>query len=128
LLGTKYAMVVHSDGMDEISTVSVTKIVELRDGQIVSKQVNPADFGFAPAGVEQLKVTDAKTSAEVLRGILTGKEKGPRRDIVILNAAAAIMAGGLADDFESAINLARTSVSEGRAMDCLERLIEVSNA
>jgi len=127
LLGTRYAMVVHSNGMDEISTAGVTKIAELKEGQIVSKELNPEDLGIRLASVEELKVTDAKTSAKVLRDILSGKESGPRRDIVILNAAAAIIVGGLADDFKSAIKLAQASVSEGRAPACLEKLVEVSN-
>jgi len=127
LLGTRYAMVVHSNGMDEISPAGVTQIAELKDGQIVSKELNPKDFGITPADLEQLKVTDAKMSAKVLRDILSGKETGARRDIVILNAAAAVIAGNLADDFESAIKLAEASVSDGRALACLEKLIEVSN-
>jgi anthranilate phosphoribosyltransferase len=127
LLGTKYAMVVHSEGLDEISTATVTKIVELKEGEISNKKLNPEDLGIAPADIEQLKVTDAKTSAKVLMKILSGKERGPRKDIVILNAAAAIIVGGLADDFKSAIKIAETSVSSGKALGCLEKLIEVSN-
>jgi len=127
LLGTRYAMVVHGSGMDEISTVGVTKIVELRDGRITDKKLNSQDFGIPPASVDQLKVADARTSAKVLRDILTGKEKGPRRDIIILNAAAAIIIAGLADDFEPAMKLANASVSDGRALACLEKLIEISN-
>lgn len=127
LLGTQYAMVVHGSGMDEISTAGLTKIVELRDGRITDKKLNSQDFGIPPTTVDQLKVADAKTSAKVIRDILTGKEKGPRRDIVILNAAAAIIAAGLADDFGSAIKLANVSVSNGRALACLEKLIEFSN-
>jgi anthranilate phosphoribosyltransferase len=127
LLGSRYAMVVHGGGMDEISTASVTKVVELRDGRVTSKKLNSQDLGIPLADVDQLMVADAKTSAKVLRDILTGKEKGPRKDIVLLNAAAAIIASGLADDFESAMKLANASVSDGRALACLERLIEFSN-
>jgi anthranilate phosphoribosyltransferase len=119
LLGTRYAMVVHGDGMDEISTLTTTKILELKEGRITS--------GIALAGMDELKVTDAKTSAKVLRDILSGKETGPRKDIVILNAGAAIIAAGLADDFASAIKLAKASVSDGRALASLKKLIEVSN-
>jgi len=128
LLGTRYAMVVHSNGLDEISTAGVTSIVELKEGKITRKDLNPEDLGIGLADVKELKVTDAKTSAKVLRDILSGKEEGPRKDIVILNAAAAIIAGNLADDFESAIKLAETSVSDGKASACLEKLIEVSKA
>ena len=127
LLGTKVVMVVHSNGMDEISTAGVTKIIELKEGKIKSCEINAEDFGIAPANIEELKVSNAKTSAEILRKILSGEGDGPCRDIVILNAAAAIIVAGLADDFESAIRLADASVSNGRALACLENLIEVSN-
>ncbi|MBA7478389.1 Anthranilate phosphoribosyltransferase [subsurface metagenome] len=128
LLGTQYAMVVHSEGLDEISTAAVTKIAELKDGRIISKKLNPEDLGMKPTTVEELKVTDAKSSANVLRGIMSGKEAGACKDIVVLNAAAAIIVGDLADDFESAIKLAEASVSNGKAQACLEKLIEVSNS
>jgi len=126
LLGSRYAMVVHSDGLDEISTAGVTKIAELKNGKITNKKLNPKDLGFAPADIEQLKVTDAKASAKVLRDILSGKESGPRKDIVVLNAAAAIIAGNLAEDFGRAIKMAEASISSGKAMESLEKLIEVS--
>ncbi|MBW8042036.1 MAG: anthranilate phosphoribosyltransferase [Planctomycetes bacterium] len=127
LLDVRYAMVVHSNGMDEISTTGVTKIVELKKGQIANKELNPEDLGITLADIEQLKATDAKTSAKVIRDILSGKEKGPRKDIVILNAAAAIIAANLADDFKSAIELANASVNNGKALTCLQKLIKISN-
>jgi anthranilate phosphoribosyltransferase len=127
MLGTRYAMVVHSDGLDEIS-LATTKILELKDGRITNKELNPKDLNISPANIEDLKVSDAQTSAKVLRDILSGKENGPQKDIVILNAAAAIIAGGLADDFTSAIKLAEASVSGGKALACLEKLVEVSNS
>ena len=128
LLGARFAMVVHGNGMDEISTVTTTKMLELKEGQITSKELNPEELGIGLADIEDLRVSDAKTSAKVLRDILSGKESGPRKDIVVLNAAAAIIAGGLAEDFASAIKLAEASVSESRALACLEKLIEVSNS
>jgi anthranilate phosphoribosyltransferase len=127
MLGVRYAMVVHSDGLDEISTLTTTKILELKDGQITSKQLNPEDLGMGLADIEELTVTDTKKSAAVLREILGGKENGPHKDIVILNAAAAIITAGMADDFPSAIIMAEASVSEGKASASLEKLIEVSN-
>lgn len=127
LLGTRYAMVVHSEGLDEISTAGITKITQLKDGQITTRQLNPQDLGIERANLEVMKVTDAKTSAEILRDILSGKETGPRRDIVIINAAAAIIAGGIADDFEPAIRIAGESLGSGKALASLEKLIEVSN-
>jgi anthranilate phosphoribosyltransferase len=127
MLGTKYAMVVHSNGLDEISTITTTKILELKDGQITNKELNPKDFGMELVDIQDLTVTDAKNSAKVISDILSGKETGPRKDIVILNAAAAIIAASMADDFASAVKKAQASISEGKASDCLEKLIEVSN-
>jgi anthranilate phosphoribosyltransferase len=127
VLGARYAMVVHSDGLDEISTAGVTRIVELKESQITRKKLDPRDLNIEPADVEGLKVTDAKASARIVKDILSGEDTGPGKDIVILNAAAAIIAGGLAEDFASAIKLAEASVSDGGALACLEKLIEVSN-
>jgi anthranilate phosphoribosyltransferase len=127
LLGTRVAMVVHSSGMDEISTAGVTKIIKLKEGKIENYEINAEDFGIAPSNIDELKVADARTSAEILRKILSGKEKGPRKDIVILNAAAAIIVSGLAGDFTAAIGMADASVRDGKAQTCLEKLIEVSN-
>ena len=127
MLGTKYAMVVHSEGLDEISTAAVTKIAELSGGRITHKELNPRELGIEPANIEKLKVSDAQASAKIVRDILSGKEKGSGKDIVVLNASAAIIAGGLVGNFASAIKLAEASISDGSAQDCLEKLIEVSN-
>jgi anthranilate phosphoribosyltransferase len=127
MLGAKRAMVVHGQGMDEISTLGVTQIRQLIDGNITSVELNPADFGISGTSIDELKSGDAITNAAVLRDILAGKDKGPRKDIVVLNAAAAIIVARLADDFKQAIEIADTSVSSGKAQECLEKLIEVSN-
>jgi anthranilate phosphoribosyltransferase len=128
VLDTRFALVVHSNGLDEISTAGVTKILELKDGRITERQLNPEDLGIKLADIEDLKVADAQTSAKILRDILNGKEAGVGKEIVVLNAAAAIIVGGLAEDFASSIKLAEASVSNGSALACLEKLIEVSNA
>jgi len=104
MLGARLALVVHSDGLDEISTAGPTKILEL------------------------LRVTDAKESAVIIRNILSSKEAGVGKDIVVLNSAAAVIAGGLADDFAEAIELVINSIDDGKALDCLEKLIEISNS
>ncbi len=127
MLGARFALVVHNNGLDEISTTGITKIMELKDGQISDREINPKDLGFETADIDRLKVTDAKSSAKMIRDILTGKEVGVGKDIIILNAAAAIIAGGLADDFAPAIELAESSISDGKAMDSLEKLIQISN-
>ncbi len=127
LLGAKRAMVVHGQGMDEISLLGKTQIIELRDGQITSKELDPAEFGFSGAALEDLGSGDAITNAALIRNIFAGNERGARRDIVVLNAAAAIIVAGLADSFQQAIPLAVGSIDDGKAMNCLDKLIEVSN-
>ena len=128
VLDTRFALVVHSNGLDEISTAGVTQILELKDGQITERQVSPEDLGIKLADIQDLIVTDAQTSAKIIRDVLTGEETGVGKNIVVLNAAAAIIAGGLAEDFTSAIELAKASVSDGKALASLEKLIEVSNS
>jgi len=140
ILGAKRAMVVHGQGMDEISTLGTTKIRWLVDDNIYSVEIEPADFGISTTSIDELKSGDAITNANIIRDILSSKERGPGKDIVILNAAAAIMVGRaakkgkiempgtFAEDFESSIKLAVESVKDGKAMACLEKLIEISNS
>ncbi len=128
MLGAEEAMVVHGQGMDEISTLGITEVRRLKDGEITRMEINPGEFGFAAPSLDELGSGDAIENAAIIRNIFSGKHKGPRRDIVILNAAAAIIVAGLAEDFNSAIELAENAVGDGRASGCLEKLIEVSNA
>jgi anthranilate phosphoribosyltransferase len=127
MLGARRAMVVHGQGMDEISLLGKTRIVELRDGWVTSFELDPAEYGIALAPIEALGSGDAAANATVIRDVLTGREKGPRRDIVTLNAAAGIVVAGLADSFAQALPLAEASIHQGKALHCLERLVEVSN-
>jgi len=127
MLGTRRAMIVHGQGMDEISLLGKTRIVELRDGNITSFELDPADYGIANASIDTLGSGDSIANAAVIHDILVGEDKGPRRDIVVLNAAAAIVVAGLAEGFEQALPLAETSIDEGKALHCLERLIDISN-
>jgi anthranilate phosphoribosyltransferase len=126
-LGATRAMVVHGQGMDEISLLGKTKIIELRDGRIASMELDPAELGFAGASIDELGSGDAIANAALIRNILSGKERGARRDIVVLNAAAAIIVAGLGDSFQQALPLAEYSIDDGKAMHCLDKLIEVSN-
>lgn len=127
MLGTKRAMVVHGQGMDEISLLGKTRVVELRDGWVTSFLLDPVEYGIANASMDALGSGDAVANAAVIRSILAGKEKGPRRDIVMLNAAAGIVVSGLADGFAQALPLAEASINQGKALHCLEKLVEVSN-
>jgi anthranilate phosphoribosyltransferase len=128
ILGVEHAMVVHSGGLDEISTMGKTKILELKKSHIGSIEFDPKKYGIAPAKLEDLKGTDAVTNAKIVRDILSGKETGCRKDIVVLNAAAAIIVAGLANEFGQAIELAKQSIENGKAFACLEKLIEISNS
>jgi anthranilate phosphoribosyltransferase len=127
MLGARRAIVLHGQGMDEISLLGKTRIVELRDGWVTSFELDPVEYGIALAPIEALGSGDAAANATVIREVLTGREKGPRRDIVMLNAAAGIIVAGLADGFAQALPLAKASIEEGKALQCLERLVEVSN-
>ena len=126
-LGCHRALVVHgSDGLDEITITSESKITELKDGEISAYTIRPEDFGLNRASLEEIQGGDAGENAQIILDILRGHQ-GPRRDIVLLNAAAALVASGKADDFKWGIEMAAGSIASGRAMQKLNRLIEVTN-
>ena len=127
-LGSERALVVHgSDGLDEITLTGPTQVSELRDGQISTRQIHPGDFGLQVVSAEALKGGDADYNARILREVLDGRE-GPQRDVVLLNAAAAMVVGGLAEDITAGLEVARTSIDSGKARQALDRLVEVSNS
>lgn len=127
-LGSDQALVVHgSDGLDEITLTGPTQVSELRDGQISTRQIHPENFGLQTVSAEALKGGDADCNAHILRGVLDGEE-GPQRDVVLLNAAAAMVVGGLAEDITAGLEVARASIDSGKARQALDRLVEVSNS
>ena len=126
-LGLKRGFVVCGmDGMDEITIAAKTKITELEGGNIKSYNVAPEDFGFKSAPAEELIGGDAKTNAQITTLILKG-ERSPRRDVVLMNAAAALSACRIAKDFKDGARLAAESIDSGRALDKLTKLIEITN-
>ncbi len=126
-LGTKRAFVVRGeDGLDEITLTHETKITELRDGSIRTYHIRPEDFGFERCTLDDLKGGGPEENAEIILGILKG-ERGPRRDVVLLNAGAAITAGGMAKNLEEGIAVARASIDTGEALKKLEELKSISN-
>jgi anthranilate phosphoribosyltransferase len=127
LLGVKHVMVVSSSGLDEISTAAKTKIIEIKDNQKHTYELDPSRYGFKKPQESELKGGDAAVNALYVMNVITGKDKGCRRDIVVLNAAAAIIAGESAENFESAIALAQESIDNGSAYECLRKMIEISN-
>jgi len=127
-LGSLRAMVVHADdGLDELSTTSPTHIAELKDGRVARRTVQPEDFGLGRATLDDLLVDSAERSAQIIRRVLAG-EGGPAADIVVLNAAAALVVAERAESIEAAIPQARRSIDSGAAAAALNKLVEISNA
>ena len=127
VLGLKRAMVVHSNGLDELSTMGPTRILYLKDGHISEETLDPTEYGFRLADFNDLTGGEAMVNGQIIRAILAGKESGPKKDIVLLNAAAAIMTAGLAGDFVEGIEKADHAIASGNALACLDKLIELSN-
>lgn len=115
MLGVHRALVVHGlDGLDEITTTGPTRIAEVREGNVRTYEVTPQEFGIKRAALEELAGGDAAANATIIREILAGT-KSPRRDIVLLNAAAALVAAGKADHLADALPLAAQSIDSGAA-------------
>jgi anthranilate phosphoribosyltransferase len=122
LLGVEHAMVVHGDGgLDEISLSGPTQIAEVRDGLVREYLVAPEDFGLERAPVEALTGGDAAMNAAILRAIFAG-ERGPRRDVVVLNAAAVLVTAGLAKTIGEGVMLAASAIDAGKVMQLVEAL------
>jgi len=128
LLGCHHALVVHGeDGLDEITPGGRTTVCELKGGTINSYSLAPEDLGFQRADRESLKGGSAQDNAGLLRKVLEG-EKGPRRDIVLMNAAAALKAGDKAASLEEGIEIAKESIDSRKALEKLEGLIKISQS
>jgi anthranilate phosphoribosyltransferase len=126
-LGAAHAFVVHGmDGLDEITVTDRTKVSEFVSGAVKDYFIHPDDFGLAVGKAEDLRGGDAKDNAEITVAVLKG-QKGTRRDIVLLNAAAGLVASGLAADFKEGIRIAQESIDSGAAMKKLEQLKEFTN-
>lgn len=126
-LGTERAMVVHgSDGLDEITTTGPTHVAELKDGTVSEYDITPEDAGLPYAKPADLKGGDAEQNAVALRDVLKGAP-GPFRDIVLLNAAAALMVADKCATLKEGVALAAKAIDDGRAWKRLEHLIEITN-
>jgi anthranilate phosphoribosyltransferase len=125
-LGTIRAFVVHgSDNLDEISNTGESRVSEVREGLVRTFAVRPEDFGMPRASIADLRGGDREQNAQIIRGLLDG-ESGPRRDIVLMNAAAALVAGGRARDLKEGVALAGQSIDSGEARNKLGQLIALS--
>ncbi len=127
-LGSRHVMVVHAeDGMDELSITATTHVAELKDGEVSTYTVTPEDFGMQTASLEDLRVSSPEESLAVIRGVFAD-QPGPARDIVCLNAGAAIYVAGLADSLAAGIDAARAAIESGKAAEVLENLVAKTNA
>lgn len=127
-LGSNHVMVVHSeDGMDEISIGAPTHVAELKDGRVDCYTLQPEDFGLTRTDISALAVDGAAQSLAVVNGVLAG-EQGPARDIVLLNAGAAIYVAGLAGSLAAGIARAAEVIDSGEAAGKLEALVSFSNS
>jgi anthranilate phosphoribosyltransferase len=125
-LGTIRAFVVHgADGLDEISTTGESFLAEVREGVVRTSSVRPEDFGVPRATIADLRGGDREENAEIIRRILGG-EPGAKRDIVVVNAGAALVAGGRAREIKEGVQLAAQAIDSGAALDKLRALVELS--
>ena len=128
MLGTHRAFVVHGlDGLDEITITAPTRVAEVREGSVQTYEVTPEEFGMKRASLEDIPGGDATENASIVRKILGG-ERSPRRDVVLINSAAALVAAGRADHLKDAVALAETSIDSGAAAQKLEDLVRFTSA
>lgn len=128
MLGLHRALVAHGlDGLDEITITGPTRIAEVREGTIRTYEVTPEEFGMKRGTIDDISGGDAPANATIIRDILAGK-KSSRKDVVLLNAAAALVAASKADRLADALPLASKSIDSGAAAEKLQRLMEFTNA
>ena len=126
--GAEHAMVVYGhDGLDELTTTTTSTVLHLEGGEVRTFVVDPANVGLRTASVDDLRGGDPAHNAELARRVLGG-EPGAHRDVVVLNAGAAMIVAGLATDLDRGVELARKAIDQGQAMQVLEKLVTVSNA
>jgi anthranilate phosphoribosyltransferase len=127
-LGTKSALIVNGyGGLDELTVSGPNRISHLKEnGDVDTYELDPIEYGFEGASVSELRGDDAATNAAILRGILDGSITGPKRDVVLLNAGAALLAAGKTSDLKSGIGLARETIDTGAALKKLDDLISYS--
>lgn len=126
-LGCVRSMVVHGfDSLDEITVTGKTEVAELKDGMVRLYQFDPADLGFKRRKLEELRGGNAVENARILLSILKGEEKEAKRDICVLNTAAALVVAGKANDMKEGAALAEESIDSGKAMEKLNSLIKFS--
>ena len=126
-LGTHQALVVHGGGLDELSTTANNRISQLMNGQVATYYLEPAELGLPSTSLEELRGGTPQENAKIALNLLQG-EPGAKRDVVLLNAAAALIATEKAKDFKTGMAIAAESIDSGQALKKLEQLIHLSNA
>jgi anthranilate phosphoribosyltransferase len=125
--GVTDAWVVHGDGLDELTTTGPSNVLALANGSIIRLTIDPGALGLRPATAADLRGGGAEENAEVVRRVLSG-DQGAHRDIVVLNAAAGLVVGGVVDDIAAGLVRASEAIDDGRAQGALDALVSVSNA
>lgn len=127
-MGVERAMIVSGcDGMDEITVTGKTHVSEIKDGKVTTYELDPKDYGIGYASGEEIKGGKGTENAEITKGILSGSITGAKRDIVLLNAGAAIYIGGKADSISEGIKIAADTIDKGLALEKVKALAEFSN-
>ncbi len=122
-LGTEEALLVHGDsGLDEISLSGATQVCHVRKGLIQSYSIHPEDFGVARSPLETIQGGDAKMNAGIIESILNGEERGPKRDVALMNASAGLLIMGLVRTWREGVDLARSTIESGKAYAVLNQL------
>ena len=128
-LGVERGMVVSGeDNMDEITLTGETTVSEIKDGKVTTYTITPEQFGLKRCEIAKLQGGDGAVNAQITRDILSGKEQGPKREIVLLNAGAALYIGKKADSIADGIALAAKTIDSGAAVRTLEAMVQATNA
>lgn len=128
-LGTRRALIVHSDdGLDELSISAPSTIFEVRDGEVSSWRVTPEDVGLRTVDIGEVTARDLDHATHMMRTVVDGSERGPARDMTLLNAAAALLACDRVEDMKQGVQLAAASIDDGNALNSLENLARISNS
>ena len=128
-LGVERGFVVSGeDNMDEFTLTGPSIVSEIKDGKVETYEITPEQFGLKRCKIEELQGGDGAVNAQITKDILSGKERGAKREIVLLNAGAALYIGGKADSIEEGIRIAGETIDSGKAMETLESMVKTTNA
>lgn len=126
-LGTERSWVVHGeDGLDEITVTGKTFVAEARGGKVSTSEIAPSDFGLKIGTLDHLRGGDAEANAQIIREVLSGERSDEARDLVVINAAAALLVGGASRDLIQAAQMAQQSIASGAARRKLEQLVQTT--